>query len=390
MGRIKIVLSKILQWLFKFAWVVPVSSNQVLLYSYDGKRFVDNPKYISDYLKKYNAEIRQVIVREDPSANSDEAIKVVRYGSPGFLFAFLTSRVIVTNNSIPSYLPVRKSQFVLNTWHGGSPLKTCGIDDKQCSKYDIWYFQNQAKRTDAFISSSAFMTNSVIRGSMLFQGEVLELGMPRNSVLLQQKTREDLRDKTIKALQRQGHEVKGDGLIVLYAPTFRGHASRGDFLESSQQIDFGSLRLSCAAKWGQEPYVLFRAHHAMREGLASMKDVIDVSDYPDMQELLAASDVLITDYSSCSGDFCLQRRPVFLYTPDLQDYTADRGFYWDIQDLPFPVCITQRELLLSIEEYSEDSYDEELERYFARLDTKESEFALERTCTWIAGKVKGA
>ena len=41
---------------------------------------------------------------------------------------------------------------------------------------------------------------------------------------------------------------------------------------------------------------------------------IEVSDYSDMQELLCAADILITDYSSSIWDFSYTKKPCFLYT----------------------------------------------------------------------------
>ena len=91
------------------------------------------------------------------------------------------------------------------------------------------------------------------------------------------------------------------------------------------------------------------------------------TDYPDMQELLATADVLITDYSSCMGDMCLMNKPVFLYTPDLADYIGERGFYWDIFSLPFPVAKNEKELIHNILEFDIDLYRRNVVKYLRRL-----------------------
>ena len=39
--------------------------------------------------------------------------------------------------------------------------------------------------------------------------------------------------------------------------------------------------------------------------------VTDASDYEDMQELLVASDILISDYSSVITEFGLMKKPIF-------------------------------------------------------------------------------
>ena len=63
-----------------------------------------------------------------------------------------------------------------------------------------------------------------------------------------------------------------------------------------------------------------------------------------MQELLAAADMLITDYSSCIWDYSFLYRPCFLYTPDLREYLAKTGFYVDIHEWPFPICENMEDL----------------------------------------------
>ena len=64
---------------------------------------------------------------------------------------------------------------------------------------------------------------------------------------------------------------------------------------------------------------------------------IPMSRYPDMQELLMACDLLITDYSSSMFDMAVAGKKCALYVPDLENYMAnERGLYFDIKQLPFP------------------------------------------------------
>ena len=51
-----------------------------------------------------------------------------------------------------------------------------------------------------------------------------------------------------------------------------------------------------------------------------------MSKYSDMQELIVAADILITDYSSCMFDMMLANKRCALYTPDLEEYLErERG-----------------------------------------------------------------
>jgi len=128
---------------------------------------------------------------------------------------------------------------------------------------------------------------------------------------------------------------------------------------------------------------LFRAHHTMKINMDS-EYCIDVTNYPDMQELLCASDVLITDYSSCMGDMALMGKPIFLYTPDLDEYIKDRGFYWDIYSLPFPIAKTEEEFLENIKNFNSSNYLKGVESYFFKLGTYESKDSIKKTIDWLS------
>ena len=61
---------------------------------------------------------------------------------------------------------------------------------------------------------------------------------------------------------------------------------------------------------------------------ADTQKCLNVSDYPDMADLLVISDFLITDYSSCAFDFALTCKPILFAGFDEQEYLANsRQFY---------------------------------------------------------------
>src|SRR5690606_24802187 len=71
-----------------------------------------------------------------------------------------------------------------------------------------------------------------------------------------------------------------------------------------------------------------------------------VSNHPDVQELLCAADVLITDYSSVMFDYAILDRPIVLFCYDLEHYRDElRGFYLDFEaEAPGRIVKTQAEL----------------------------------------------
>src|SRR5690606_23176669 len=76
----------------------------------------------------------------------------------------------------------------------------------------------------------------------------------------------------------------------------------------------------------------------------------NVSGYPDIQELLLISDILITDYSSVMFDFANTGNPMLFFTYDLADYRDNlRGFYMDFEEeAPGPLVNNTDEIIENI------------------------------------------
>ena len=73
--------------------------------------------------------------------------------------------------------------------------------------------------------------------------------------------------------------------------------------------------------------------------------VIDVSDHPDIHDLMLVSDVLVSDYSSAIYEYSLLGRPMAFFAPDLDAYESERGFYFDYRaGVPGPVFDTTADL----------------------------------------------
>ncbi len=379
-NRSKYLICILLMNILKLFWIFPINKFKILFISFDGKQFSDNPKYLSEYIKKNNKKFSLFWAFKDCSKFTYlkcENYRLINISSPAFLFAMATSKVVITNNFLPSYLPIRKSQIVLNTWHGGSPLKTVGLADRNTTDYDLYFFRLQAKKYSAFLSSSEFMTEEVFVKSFNYQGMILNYGMPRNSVLL--SPHED----KVNYVYEYYHLEKGDDTgIILYAPTFRGNGNSICFLPIEEQLDINNCLNSLERRFKKKYYFLFRAHYAMDVDINNEK-VILATDYPDMQELLCAADILITDYSSCMGDMALMRKPVFLYAPDIKEYIKDRGFYWDIFTLPFPIAQSGEQFLDIIMKFDEESYLVGVENYLDKLGSYDNAGSVEKVCQWI-------
>ena len=104
----------------------------------------------------------------------------------------------------------------------------------------------------------------------------------------------------------------------------------------------------------------------------------------EMMELLKVSDVLITDYSSCAGDFALTLRPVFLYQDDLDDYSNnDRELYFDMKDSPYWVATNPDELDQLIENCTEEAARENSRAILDFYNTDESGRATQAVAEYL-------
>ena len=70
-------------------------------------------------------------------------------------------------------------------------------------------------------------------------------------------------------------------------------------------------------------------------------------------------------------EFALLEKPVWLYATDIVDYIQERGFYFDLRQMPFPLAENNEELLLNVEKYNEVEYKANLRNFMQELDVYE-------------------
>ena len=99
---------------------------------------------------------------------------------------------------------------------------------------------------------------------------------------------------------------------------------------------------------------------------------------------------MITDYSSLMFEFPTAiAKPVFCYAKDIEEY--DRGFYFNLDDLPFSVSKSNEELVMSIKNFDKKKYKHKLDLFYSGIGLKEDGHASERIAEILirmAGNVK--
>lgn len=370
----------------RLLYIFPVKKNRALFSSFNGGVYSCNPKYICEYMRKHNDrkwELIWGIQDSTPLESFPKDVKICKYHGLKYFYYLATSKVVVDNIGIMSTYPRRKNQIFINTWHGGGCYKNVGIAEKAISKPHRLREMMSSRNNSLYISSSKFFTQNVLREQFSYDGQVIECGMPRNDRLV---TSDETEKKQITNKVKSFYGIAEETKIILYAPTWR-YSAEGNLYD----VDYDKVVESLKKRFGGNWIVLCRMHHYNKDAnKTNSKNVISASDYPDMQELLLASDVLVSDYSSSIWDYSFTYKPCFLFTVDLQEYITERGFVKDIMTWGFPVCENNDKLCKAIENYDEATYKQAMINHQNDLESCESgeacKLVYEYICNFIDKK----
>ena len=341
-----------------------------------------NCKYIADEILRRGLDYELIfLVNGDvfyhkEKYNIPDGVKLVLRGSLASYFALGTAKFWVDNalNCIWKEIPKKPEQIYIDTWHGSLGIKRLGGEKRW-----IKLAEHSADFIDYFLTDSVF-EEEVFHTSFWPHVEQLKFGHPRNDILFSKEKMSELRDKVYKFYKIEPH-VK----TVLYAPTFRDNKSD----VSAIKIDCIKLKETLEKKFGGEWKVIVKAHMhnrhnaALRHMFANRDSIIDASDYIDMQELIAAADVGITDYSSWIFDFVLKGAPAFIYARDIKQYINSRGFFYPLDQTPFSIAETDEELSGNIMDFDSEAYAKAVKAFLDDKQCYENGHAAERTVDFI-------
>lgn len=312
---------------------VKTDPNMILFVSFMGKKFGDSPKVIYEYLRnnKGYEQYRCVWAFERPSDYPQ--LHTVKMDSLRYFMTALKARYWVTNTNVERGMTFKKrDQVYLNTWHGVA-LKHIGNDCPGRKDYNF--------RTVDHLCVSGDHDEQVFRTAFnASEDRYLRCGMPRNDELW-------FADEDSKAQARERLGIPDNKSVILYAPTWRESDDKGKTYAIRPPVDFGKWQ----EQLGDRYMVLFRAHHLTTQILnVEFNDFIrDVSEYPEVNDLMISSDMMITDYSAIAFDYAILGKPLLTFAYDYDTYLAERGTYFDMdQRYPGKSCRTEEELLQKI------------------------------------------
>lgn len=354
--------------ILKVLWIFPVKKNRIVFRSNHGEKYNCSPKYISEYMEKeYPGSFDIVWVFSDSAYDahkwlSERGIKVVKEKSIKGIFYFVTAGCWIDNHGLLSYIPLRKSQLVINTWHGGGAYK--GKVQNVSGEFRE-YIEYMHSNTSLFLASCKKYVECNLK-KVVSEGydRVYESGNPRSDVLFDTEKASEIKERVYNVLS-----IPQDEKLILYAPTFRPGVS-----EDIYELDSKLICKACEERWGGKYRLALRVHPFIEKKYrrTESSEVIYTNDYEDMQELIVAASVLITDYSSCIWDAALRTMPCFIYAVDLSEFLDGRDFHTPIDEWPFDKASTQAELIDNISKFDKEKYDARVRKHLEEMGSYEN------------------
>lgn len=361
-----------------------IKKNKIVFMNYLGSGYGCNPKYITEELLKRNLPYEIVWISNAPSKDFPKGVRVVPYSPKKTLFELVTAKIWVDNYHKISFikrgLDKLPEQKYIQTWHGSLGIKKIEKSAECLTKDNTWLncAVKNSKMTDFWISNSDFESN-VYNEAFWDIKEIKKFGHPRNDVFFKD-------NKGIINRVKTTYDIPENTKILLYAPTFRE-----DEKITHYDIDFDNLKAVLSAKFGGDWTILVRLHSRLEEAFKdyfkNKNNIINATYYPDMQELLVAADVGITDYSSWMFDYMLSKKPVFIYATDIEKYNTERGFYYPLEETPFPIAKDNEELSKNIKDFDDKKYIPKVNKFLAGKGCMEDGHASERVVDLIESMI---
>lgn len=377
--------------LFYLLRIFPVQKNKVVACVSSGRRYDDNQRFILEELHRLRPDADIVWIQDKRYPYELPSwMRPVRFRSFRYIYEYVTAKVWIDNSMVPYYFVKRKSQLYVETWHGGLGIKRVfgDVAEEKVEKYvQTVVKKNASNMADVYISNSDHLS-VIYRRAFRYHGPIWKCGYPKNDMLVQNCPE-------VGAQVREELGIPAGNKVLLYAPTWRAS------FEEKRQVDLAVydldlLRLQrvLTESFGGEWTVAIRFHVQLRPLAKGYQQahpgVMDVTDYQDMQRLLMATDVMVSDYSSCIFDAALRRIPCFTYATDFDQYkNEERGVYYDMEELPFPYACNNDEMERNVRAFDSEAFLRKWDAFAERMGLHETGHAARDIAEKINGYLDG-
>lgn len=327
---------------------VEIDPTIAMFQSYWAETATDSPRAICEEMQRRRPDMQMFWGVLDHSVPVPDGTVAVVAGSPEWYDVLARAKYLVRNTELGAYTRLRPGQVHVQTFHG-QPFKTMGTslwrDVVQMPEFLVQY-EATTRRSDfwSLILTPYDGANGFYRDNYLYDGPIHDQGLPRTDALVGERAVR-AREKTRRLLG-----IGDDQVAVLHAATWREDKVGAN--NTSRDVQFVDLE-KLARELGPKHVILQRSHGSVARGDRRHGDrpgVIDVTDHPEINDLIVASDAAIVDYSSLRFDYAITGRPMIFLVPDLERYENElRGFLFDFREsAPGPLVTDQDGVLRSL------------------------------------------
>jgi len=329
---IKISLLKGLRLISRFK-SSKIDENLLIFGAHQGEAFIGNTKYLFLYLNEFS-DYECIWV-----SRSKEVVRELSEKGFNSLYAFTfkafsklrKAREVFITHGIGDVLPIKfsKKTKLIFTWHG-NPIKKVGFDSPTIkdNRYDRKVLGILSKDISYMFVSSEDEKRKMETAYRVPSERIIVTGYARHDFLCN-RTNEEI--NIFKERLGVPKEFKN---IILYGPTFREEKIAKMPFSKTNMIELDNFLKE------SNSILIFKAHPGVSEiATIDLDNIVIPDSYLDPQELLLASDVLISDYSSIMFEFLLTgNKPVISFPYDLEFYQKERGLYYDyLKFIPAPI-----------------------------------------------------
>lgn len=360
----------------------PALTDSILLASYLGEFATDSQLAIDRHLAATRPDLERIWGVADSSTILPSGARGVVMGSQAWYEAVARSRYLSNNIDFGPWFRAKPGQAYLQTFHG-YPFKSMGLDFWRSKAFTPGQIKHAVAKANSewdLILVPSAECEAYYREQYRYDGAVLVAGYPRTDVLVNAEA------ATVRTevLNRLG--VPEDRTIVLYAPTYRDTLTTKTYAASR----FDELDLTLLTEeLGPEYVLLVRGHNNNQredERVPRAGSVVDVTDYPDINELTLAADAAILDYSSLRFDWAITGKPMVFFVPDHESYFGLRPPLFPFEESsPGPWTTTTAEVAAALAdlEVLTSSHQADITAFNVRFNQLHDGRATERVLTTL-------
>ncbi len=321
------------------------AGNAKSLYKYMVKRYKSNMNYTWIV---YNEETVRLLRRK--------SINAILIGTDEFReYISKTNIFFTTHANLAGDKEKCKNAIYIELWHGIGP-KPVGFLTENISEKDTKWYNFISEQIDYMIVPSKFWTPLMSAMFNINAERILSLGLP----LLNDIKHSDGKKNLSLILNKN---VNKYNKIIYYMPTFKVGCGRYNdgILNEKNLFNLPQYKEEKLIKYlKQNNYLLCIKRHPSDEFnyvKIENENIINIDNDKlkrhnlDVNNILNAADLLITDYSSVGTEFSFLDKPVIYIATDLEEYKNNRGIIFNDYDFwtEKKYCLSYKELIKKID-----------------------------------------